>query len=149
MEGRMRNPGSFLGSGLRFPIRRVGSSFEETSGEDKVLSSIPYILLTNGDGPGAQGEQPWDTEFGSNLRRLKYSGLSGEALRQYVLTYVVEALARNEPRVQVWDLYVHKYKAEGGNQVDIEISVFVIKEDTDFNEVVNQPDAVVSLTLPY
>lgn len=145
----MIDPDNFLGSGLRFPIRRVGSDFEQSSGDDLVISSIPYILLTNADGPDGQGEQPWDTGFGSQLRRLKYSGLSGEALRQYVMVYVVGALAQNEPRIRVWDVDVQKRKVQAGNQVDVEIFVSVIKEETDFDEVVRQPDAKVSLTLPY
>jgi len=140
---------SFLGNGIRFPLRRVGGDYESSSGEDLVLSHIAYILLTNADGPDGQGEQPWDTKFGSQLRRLKFSGLSGDALRQYVDEFVVDALARNEPRVVVTDVQVSKRRVRGGNRVDINIFVSMIDKDTDSNEVFLQPDAKIALSLPY
>ena len=139
-----------LGRGMRFPMRRVGNDFEASEGPDLVYSGIPYILLTNSDGPDGQGEQPWDTGFGSNLRRLKYANLSGEALRQYTDEFVVDSLDANEPRVEVIDTVVTKRSSgPGGRRVDIEVLAGTIDQDTDQNNVYVQPDAGITLTLPY
>lgn len=135
---------SHLGMGIRFPLRRVGGDFEFSSGQDLVFSSIIYILMTRSDGPGFQGEQPWDTGFGSQLLRLKFSNLSGEALRSFVEHYVIEALTLNEPRILVRSVDVEKLD----RTLTVTVSASVIEGDIDANDVRVQSDATFKFNLP-
>lgn len=143
------NSNDFLGKGIRFPMMRVGSDFLSSSGEDKVISSIPYILLTESDGPDAQGEQPWDTGFGSRLRSVKFSTLSGEELTAFVREFVVESLARNEPRVVVDLVEVNKIISGEGNRVEILVGCGLIDRDNQANDVRIQSGFDIEFNLPF
>lgn len=136
---------SYLGNGVSFPFERGASDLQTLFGEDLVLSSVPYILLTRSDGPNMQGEQPWDTGFGSQLERLKHSSLDQDSLKAFAEFFIVEALAINEPRLIVDYVDVEKKQ----NDLKLEIFVSVVGEDVDANDVRIQPGSSFSLSLPF
>jgi len=141
----MANANSYLGNGITFPLKRAGSDFENTSGPQLVFSSIPFVLLTLADGGNIQGDIPWDTGFGSQLIRMKFSSLEGLALRAFVEHWVVEALYLNEPRILVRDLLVEKKERE----IQITITVSTISEDVDGNDVRSFVERDVNVNLPF
>ena len=137
----------FLGYGLSFPLKRQASDFVAMSGEDLVLSALPFILLTDSDGPLGQGEIPWDTEFGSQLNRLKFESIENESIFALVQEYVVEAIQRADPRIVVTGLGVNNTKIKsGGNRLEIEIAVSTIVEDNELNDVRLQGEQMFSFT---
>jgi phage baseplate assembly protein W len=86
---------SFLGSGWKFPPRLDSRGrIELVQHEQDVEEAIKIILLTK------RGERPMRSEFGSELHRLVFdpndAATAGTARR-----YVMEALARWEPRIAV------------------------------------------------
>ena len=145
MSNSLRSINSHLGNGITFPLRRSGGDFEHTSGPDLVMSSIPFILLTNADGGNVQGDLPWDTGFGSQLLRMKFSGLEGEALRTFTEHWVVEALFLNEPRVLVIDVETEKVD----RSVSVRITLRMIDEDTEGNNVRSYDASTVTVNLPF
>lgn len=85
----------FLGSGWKFPPRLDSRGrIELIHQEDDVEEAIRIILGTR------KGERPMRPEFGSELHKLVFApndaGTAGTARR-----YVLEALKRWEPRIQV------------------------------------------------
>lgn len=127
---------SLLGYGPSFPLRRTGTDYEHKSGAALVFSSLPYILLTKGDGPLGQGEQPWDTEFGSQVHYLLHESLDLETLREIVEHYVVDALAFHEPRLVVQGVILERVKnASGQWGLRIDLTVSTIEQDNEQNDV--------------
>jgi len=88
----------FLGSGWKFPPRLdVRGNVELVHQEQDIEEAMRIILLTR------RGERAMRPEFGSELHRLLFApndaGTAGEARR-----YVMEALGRWEPRIEVTDV---------------------------------------------
>jgi len=92
----------FLGYGLVRPFQRdQKQDFASAGGVALIRSCVGQILGTMCSSPTSslQGELPWRPEFGSLLYFLKHKkGPSLEALAQL---YVIDALAKWEPRVSV------------------------------------------------
>lgn len=126
-----------LGNGLRFPMVRTGSDFQTSNGEDLVFCTVPYILETQANSPRVQGEIPWDSSFGSQLQRLKHKNIVGDsaALNELARTYIVEALAINEPRLIVRAVRANFLPSASGNRLDFHVRLAAIETDVDANDV--------------
>ncbi len=93
---------SFLGSGIVTPFRRDGKrDFANDSGLADVQACVMNVLGTtcSTEDGSIRGELPWRPEFGSLLYRLKHR--KGPHLQELAHIYIVNALARWEPRVIV------------------------------------------------
>lgn len=143
------NP-DILGTGIRFPLTRTGSDFQASSGPDLVFSSVPYMLETQANGPGIQGEIPWDSSFGSQLLRLKHKNIiqDQEALNELARHYVIEAFAINEPRLLVSDVRADFISAVGGNRLEFFITLAVIETDVESNDVRVQKEVTLAISFP-
>jgi phage baseplate assembly protein W len=141
---------NILGNGIRFPLRRVGSDFQESSGDDLVFSSLPHILETQANSPGAQGEIPWDSEYGTQLQRLKFENIVNdpEALNELARYYIIEGLTINEPRLLVTGTRVEPITKEGRTSLDIHVGVSTIDEDVEGNDVRILGSAVIAINFP-
>lgn len=139
-----------LGHGIRFPMIRVGSDFQTSSGPDLVFSSVPWLLMTQSSGPGVQGEIPWDSSFGSQIHRLKHKNIitDQEALNELARQYIIDGLAVNEPRLLVTNVEVEFMQNANGNSLDISITAATIEEDVDANDVRIQNETKMVFSLP-
>lgn len=91
----------FLGSGLLRPFRRdEKSDFAHASGEDLVKSAVGQVLGTRCTSAQAVGELPWRPEFGSLLYTLRHAN-NNDALEQIAQGFVIDALRKWEPRVNI------------------------------------------------
>lgn len=107
-------------AGARFPLERTAAGYTPASSADLAYSQVPYVLLTDNNGPFTEGAQPWDPDFGSQLAALPFSNLEGDALRAMVAEYIGQALAYCLPQLQVNNLQVTKRKnADGMNVVQV------------------------------
>lgn len=85
----------FLGRGWSFPIRASSSaSVQWSAGDDKIRESILLILRT------VPGERVLMPAFGCRIGELAFSPNDG-ATRALARTFVQEALARWEPRIDL------------------------------------------------
>jgi uncharacterized protein len=89
-----------LGFGLTRPFRRDERDFAAAGGEQLIRSAVGQILGTIASSEGSTGEVPWRPEMGSLLPILCHRR-NGPVLQELARVYVVEALARWEPRVVV------------------------------------------------
>lgn len=93
--------GAVVGRGLLRPFQRDAfRDWANSTGGPVLASSVGQILGTMSNSPLASGELPWRPEFGSNLYLLRNRQNDG-TLADLARTYVVDALARWEPRVRV------------------------------------------------
>ena len=143
------NP-DILGTGIRFPMVRAGSDFQVSSGEDLVYSTVPYILETQANGPGIQGEIPWDSSFGSQLARLKHKNIivDNESLNELARHYVIEAIANNEPRLVVNSVRAALTGSANGNRLEIFVGLGTIEFDTETNDVVIRHETTIAFSFP-
>ena len=89
----------FLGSGWSFPPQLdARGCIKLAHQEQDIDESIRIILLTR------KGERPMRPEFGSDLYTLIFAP-SDAATAGLARRYVMEALARWEPRIEVTDVY--------------------------------------------
>lgn len=139
-----------LGEGLRFPMVRTGSDFQVSSGEDLVMSTVPYILETQANSPDIQGEIPWDSEFGTQIARLKHKNIvtDNEALNELARHYVIDGLVINEPRLIVREVWAEQVFESQKNNLDIHMTLGLIDEDISANDVRIQNDALLSVRMP-
>jgi phage baseplate assembly protein W len=102
----------FLGSGVVLPLERDGKNdFANATGERSVASAVELILGTLGASGFTQGELPWRTDFGSLLPYLKHKP-NNAALEEQARYFVMDALARWEPRIQVKSVDFEKDDSE-------------------------------------
>lgn len=98
------DPLAYLGKGILRPFRRdEKNDFANAGGLDLVKACVAQILGMDGaspDNPMNQGELRWDPERGAQLRRLRHHA-NNDLLQAMARTFVVDALARWEPRVRV------------------------------------------------
>jgi len=96
----------FLGSGLLRPFVRDGKGdFAASSGRDLIDASIGQVLGTRASSAVAQGELPWQPDAGSKLYLVKHRN-NIAVTRETARAFVLEALRRWEPRVEVLDVTV-------------------------------------------
>lgn len=101
----------FLGSGWKFPPRLDSRGrIELVRQEQDIEEAIKIILLTR------KGERPMRPEFGSDLHTLVFdpndATSAGMAKR-----FVMEALARWEPRIEVTDVSAWPDEADPGRLI--------------------------------
>lgn len=100
------------------------------SGAALVRANVAQVLGTRCDSPsGAQGELPFNTSFGSLLYMMRHVRNS-DAFAPMVQHYVVDALARWEPRVRVRSV-TSKRTSVGGmvdNAVVVDVSFDVLDD---------------------
>lgn len=102
----------YLGRGMAFPAwqdktgkvrqsARIGSTggFEEAAGVRKIEESIRIILGTQ------HGERVMRPTFGCNLKSLVFAP-NNDATANLARHYVIDGLARWEPRIEVLDVVV-------------------------------------------
>src|SRR3954468_14215419 len=117
----------FLGRGWRFPVELDGDRLAYEKEEAKIQESILIILGT------ARGERVMRPDFGSRLRELVFAPLNSTttALASH---YVVEALTKWEPRVDVLSVRTVPRGTLDG-VLDISIDYRVRATNSEFNLV--------------
>jgi len=126
----------FLGNGLLRPFGRDRrSDFTAAGGEQLIKSAVGQVLGTVGSSDFTQGEIPWRTEFGSLLHLLRHQK-NDATLQELARVYVVDALKRWEPRVQVTSVAVTREQLDGENILAIRVRYNIISTNTPGNNVV-------------
>lgn len=126
----------FLGNGLLRPFRRdQKADFAAAGGEEVIKSAVGQVLGTMGSSDFTQGELAWRTEFGSLLHLLRHQK-NDHVLQELARVYVVDALKRWEPRVQVTSVQVTRERLDGENILAIRVRYNVISTNTPGNNVV-------------
>lgn len=108
---------NIYGYGLIRPFRRdQASDFAATGGVELVKSSVGQILGTFGgnDDQSIPGEIPWDTERGSKLALLRHRKLDFTT-QELARAWVIQALGRWEPRVQVTGVRLERAESAPGS----------------------------------
>ena len=126
----------FLGNGLLRPFRRdQKADFAAAGGEEVIKSAVGQVLGTMGSSDFTQGEVAWRTEFGSLLHLLRHQK-NDSVLQELARVYVVDALKRWEPRVQVTSVQVTRERLDGENVLAIRLKYNVISTNTPGNNVI-------------
>jgi uncharacterized protein len=126
----------FLGNGLLRPFRRdQKADFAAAGGEEVIKSAVGQVLGTMGSSDFTQGEIAWRTEFGSLLHLLRHQK-NDSVLQELARVYVVDALKRWEPRVQVTSVQVTRERLDGENVLAIRLKYNVISTNTPGNNVI-------------
>ena len=100
----MRDPAKIYGTGLRLPLV-VLPGFDWVSGGDAVAQALRSLLLTE---PGERIGRPG---YGVGLRRFLFAP-NGLATRATIRQAVIEAIQRDEPRVDLDEVIVEADAAE-------------------------------------
>jgi phage baseplate assembly protein W len=137
-----------LGYGLLRPfVRDEKNDFANAGGVALIKSSVGQILGTRCASDFSQGELPWNTEFGSLLYLLRHQK-NDIALQALARTYVAEALARWEPRIQLRTVEATRESTPTGgeNVLSIRITYDVISTNVPGNQVY-LPDVTQEVTV--
>lgn len=124
---------NFLGRGPKFPItiepgsggyrRSAGplQYFRPDSGEDleRIQGSVEHILTT------PIGSRYFLPEFGSKLKELVFEQ-NDEVLFDLIRVYIIEALAKWEPRIRIISVAVSQNESDD-HRVDCTINYEIIK----------------------
>jgi hypothetical protein len=98
VNGIREQPSEYLGMGLSFPLQiNVQGGFQLSSEAQKIKESIWLILRTD------LGERLYRPDFGCRLSELAFAPLNNDTLLRIRL-YVMEALQKWEPRIEVDDV---------------------------------------------
>ncbi len=120
------NASGLLGFGLVRPFRRdLKNDFASAGGADLVRACVGQILGMRGTSARSKGELDWDPDRGSLLYLLRHQA-NDLVLEQLGRAYVVEALARFEPRISIKGVRITRDAGPDGS-----------------------PDAVLSIRLVY
>ena len=139
---RERDQGAF-GFGLIRPFQRDRrSDFASAGGERVIRSAVGQVLGTMGGSDFTQGELPWRTEFGSLLHLLRHQKNDG-VLQELARVYVVDALKRWEPRVQVTSVHVARERQDGENVLAIRLRYNIVTRPG--NVIVEGVDQVIRM----
>lgn len=96
----MANQFDYLGKGVVVPFRRDGKDdFTNSTGIDVVDSSLAIVLGTLCAGPTNNGEVPFNQQLGTLLPLLRHHNVNDHTTKELATHYVVDAISRNEPRV--------------------------------------------------
>lgn len=127
---------AFLGFGLLRPFRRdAKSDWAADGGEAVIRSAVGQILGTMAGGDFTQGELPWRTEFGSLVHLLRHQK-NDAVLQELARVYVVDALKRWEPRVQVTSVQVTRERDRGENVLSVRLRYNIISTNVPGNNVI-------------
>lgn len=100
INGEMRDR-EFLGQGWQFPIQvDMQSKFSLAKGEYSIEQAIRAILETR------LGERVMRPEFGCRIHELVFDGRNATTA-SLAMSYVEDALARWEPRIEVTEVDVN------------------------------------------
>lgn len=114
---------SITGNGLLFPPARDGRGDWITGdGIEAINSSIKQIVGVRGAGADTQGELPWRTEFGSQVHRLLYADNTA-AIEGIAQIFVVDALRRYEPRIDLREVSIERFEVAGLGRVGLRAHV--------------------------
>lgn len=106
-----------LGYGLQRPFQRDGKqSFAAAGGYAHLDSKIGQILGT------VPGELFWDTEFGSNLDRLRHLDNNTD-ITPIARRYTVDALERYLPEVMVTEFTCKQVRDASGAETKLQIKL--------------------------
>jgi phage baseplate assembly protein W len=87
--------------GLLMPFQRdQKQDFANGTGIDLICSNVQQVLGMRGQSDTTPGELPFEPEMGSLLHLLRHQNINAVRRHQAEI-YVVDALARWEPRVEV------------------------------------------------
>jgi hypothetical protein len=114
----------FLGLGVLRPFRR-GETGSIITGRGYALlqAYVGQVLGTEAMGPQTFGELPWRPEFGSYLYRLRHRRLDATT-RELARTYVIDALMRWLPEIELTDFGIQEKKSSADSARDtLEITV--------------------------
>lgn len=129
-------PGVF-GFGLDTPFRRGASDFVAVGGLDLINANIAQILGTRAGSEYSTGELPWRSDFGSLLHRLRHQNNNAVAA-ELAKQYVVDAIARWEPRIRIVATTIGREKDADGN-----LSILTIKIAYVLRAVRNSADSEI------
>ena len=126
----------FLGSGLLRPFQRNGTGdFANGSDEALLNASIGQVLSTRASSPTSQGELPWRPDAGSKLHLVRHRN-NVSVTRETARAFVLEALRRWEPRVEVLDVtVVRPERITELNKIVLKIAWQPIERNVDHNRV--------------
>lgn len=94
--------------GVLMPFQRdEKQDFANGEGVELIMSNVQQILGTRAQTDTAPGELPFDPELGSWLHLLRHQNVT-PVLRHQAEVYVVGALGRWEPRVEVTRVSVER-----------------------------------------
>lgn len=127
----------FLGNGLIRPFQRdEKSDFANASGARLVQSAVGQILGTRATSAVNVGELPWRPEFGSLLHVLRHSNNNDE-LKQIAAGFVVDALRRWEPRVNVTGFDIERRSTSGDlDTIEVTVRYSIIDRNVAGNNVI-------------
>jgi phage baseplate assembly protein W len=132
----------FIGATITRPFRRdLKQDWANEDGVALITAAIGQILGTMSDSPFATGELPWRTEFGSQLYALRQR-LNDEVLPDIARRFVVQAIERWEPRVQVTEAHVAQVASPSGDN-----TVMVIRIKFDILNQLNGTNATLAQDL--
>lgn len=135
VQKRARN--AHLGRGLIRPFRRdPKADFVNAEGEAVVRACLGQILGMQGSSDFVQGELEWAPERGALLYLLRHQN-NDIVLRELGRVYVLQAIARFEPRVQVKSTDVFRMRSPDGNESTLVIKLVydIIRRNVAGNQV--------------
>jgi phage baseplate assembly protein W len=130
--------------GLVRPFQRDGKSDFTAAGSERLIrSAVGQILGTVGGSDFTQGELLWNTSFGSLLHLLR-NRKNDAALQELARLYVVDALKRWEPRVQVTSVQLSRERDQGKNILAIRLRYNILPSAGD-SVVISHVEQVVKM----
>jgi phage baseplate assembly protein W len=125
-----------VGVGILRPFRRdQKADFAAAGGEEVIKSAVGQVLGTKSSSDFTQGELLWRTDFGSLLHLLLHQK-NDRVLQELARVYVVDALKRWEPRVQVNSVAASRETLDGENVLTLRVRYCVISTNTPGNNVI-------------
>lgn len=125
----MANEYRYLGANVVLPFRRDGKDdFGNGEGLDVIESSLCIILGTLRAGPRNDGEVPFNQELGTALKLLRHRNLNDPTTEELATHYVLDSIAKNEPRVKVKALGFESQPDE--NKLLLRMTYDVVERDT-------------------
>jgi phage baseplate assembly protein W len=107
----------YLGYGLQRPFQRDGKQgFAAAGGTEHLNAKIGQVLGTK------KGELPWDTEFGSDLDRLRHMPNNVDIV-PIARRYTADALERWVPDVVVTQFRCERVKDTEGAETKLKIQL--------------------------
>jgi phage baseplate assembly protein W len=126
----------YLGAGVLAPLRRDGKGdFSNGVGIEVVESSLRVILGTLCAGPRNNGEVPFNQNLGCALKLLRHRNMDDPTTEELATHYVLEAIARNEPRVKVKSMGFVSSKTE--NKLSLRMTYDIVERGSSGINVVS------------
>lgn len=117
----------FLGRGWNFPILVAGQDIALAEGDDDIRQSIVIVLSTR------KGERVMRPEFGCDIHELVFAPNNNSTVT-LAGTYVIDALQKWEPRIEVENVNVAVNSADRA-RLDIEVAYRIVSSNSSQNLV--------------